>query len=356
MIDAAGDDGISFETAASLFSAMLNARAACPPIEDDVNATLAKVAASRKLTLQGLYDAHILGLLEQLHSSHTDWTKHSHERRVFDVLLLRAGGAIGNHVTMIMDILYCNFQLDKDPEIRLSFFALLSKLLGNPQETLNSAAGFNFAERVMKEIVIPNCVWQNGRVPAALRTAASTCLWALLQSGLVTGADVDGSISAVLPQLVSLLDDPYEETRLVICRVVEQLLRVYPQTFNHNYESYDRLHSLYPELLKRMDDNSDEIRLVSLGTWLAFAKCVSGKEYDVQLYRSHMEACVKGLMIHLDDGIAQIQGATGLVLQEFAVTVPQLVAAQARMAKAKHRDAEQCAALEAHAEAIVKKL
>jgi hypothetical protein len=45
-------------------------------------------------------------------------------------------------------------------------------------------------ERVIRDILIPNCVWVNGRVPAAIRTAAITCAWALFQSDLIQEADL----------------------------------------------------------------------------------------------------------------------------------------------------------------------
>merc|ERR1712110_140306 len=120
---------------------------------------------------------------------------------------------------------------------------------------------------------------------------------------------------------------------------------VYPDTYTVGYDGYDRLHSLYPELLKRLDDSSDAIRMTVLQTWLAYAKCISAKTYDVDLYRAHMDHCIKGMIIHLDDQDEAIQGGVDAVLREFAKTTPGLVFAAANAAKHKHRDAEKCIAL-----------
>lgn len=39
----------------------------------------------------------------------------------------------------------------------------------------------------------------------------------------------------------------------------------------------DRLHSLYPDLLKRLDDSSDEIRIATTRTLVAFVRSVDDK-------------------------------------------------------------------------------
>ena len=38
---------------------------------------------------------------------------------------------------------------------------------------------------VVRDMVVPNCVWKAGRVATAIRTTAVSCLWALLQSGVL---------------------------------------------------------------------------------------------------------------------------------------------------------------------------
>lgn len=40
--------------------------------------------------------------------------------------------------------------------------------------------------RVVRDMVLPNLVWRAGRVAAAIRTTAVSCLWALLQSSVFT--------------------------------------------------------------------------------------------------------------------------------------------------------------------------
>jgi len=353
IIEAAASTDMTPELSELLFTAMLHARAASSHIEEEFHSTLVALADSQSMDTVELYRTHTPLLLTLLKSTHNDWTKHSHHRQLFDTLLLRAGPVLGTECETVMEIFYCNFDVDKDPEVRLSFFALLSKLLSSADATLNSGANFAHAEKIITSIVIPNCIWLNGRVPAAIRTAATTCLWALLQSGLVKDADLKGSIAAMLPPLVSCLDDEYEETRGVVCKVLEQLLTVYSDGFTEDYAAYDRLHSLYPELLKRLDDNSDAIRLSVLAAWVAYGKCLASKSYDTQLYRAHLEVMFKGLLIHLDDPDASIQAAVDTVLRTMAPLGPGELYELASAAKGKHRDPAKVIAIEELAEGLM---
>ena len=335
-----------------LFDAMINARAVSSHMDQEFTATMTRMAELQGLDLQGLYKAHTHDLLQLLFATHKDWTKHSHDRAVFDALLLRAGAALGDEVEAVMEIFHCNFNVDKDPEVRLSFFSLLGKLFSNADSNLNATGKFDFSERVMAEIVVPNCVWQNGRIPAAIRTAAAACFWALLRSGLVKKEHFAKTIVALVPQVQCCVDDEYPETRMTFCKILEMLLLAYPEGFNEDYAAYDRLHSMYADLLKRLDDNDDSIRLVVLKTWHAYAKCISGKKYDTGLYKVHIEAMVKGLLIHLDDPEPPIQEAVGVVLRELAPVLPELVASHAKAAKAKHRHPQLCEQLQTFAESL----
>ena len=56
----------------------------------------------------------------------------------------------------------------------------------NAKETLDSRGKFSdVSVIIVKDIIIPNMVWQAGRVASAIRTSAVSCMWALLQSGVL---------------------------------------------------------------------------------------------------------------------------------------------------------------------------
>eukprot|EP00041_Stephanoeca_diplocostata_P019051 m.404509 g.404509 ORF g.404509 m.404509 type:complete len:792 (+) comp21198_c0_seq1:75-2450(+) len=272
-----------------IFTTIVHARATAPSLERQFSAAIDMLACKQKLSVENLYQCHASTLLEELSETHATWTRTSFQRAVFETLLDHAGVALGHNVDTIMTIFYSNFQPERDPELRLGFFTLLSKLLSTSGKNLNSTGAFAHAETVITRIVLPNCVWRNGRVQSALRTAACMCLWALLDGGLVTADAIKHVLPELIPQMTSCLDDDVEDTRLIVCRIFEHVFRVGQACFVDSTSGYDKLHSTYPELLKRLDDNSDMIRMASLRTWRAYAECVAAQPYETSLYRAHAE-------------------------------------------------------------------
>ena len=106
-----------------------------------------------------------------------------------------------------------------------------------------------------------------------------------------------------MTQLRSTLEDDNMSTRLVTCRVMTRILSTVGASLDEH-----RLHNMYPELLKRLDDSNDDVRIAVTDTWLAYLACFQD-DYQVALYRAHLEAMYKGLLIHLDDPDTRIQDA-----------------------------------------------
>ena len=91
---------------------------------------------------------------------------------------------MGEILDDVIPMLGENLHPDKDPELRLKCFTLLSRLVLKSDTTLNSHDKFGeFVVTVVRDMIMPNCVWKAGRVAKAIRTTAVSCLWALLQSG-----------------------------------------------------------------------------------------------------------------------------------------------------------------------------
>lgn len=97
-----------------------------------------------------------------------------------------SGPIVGEQLDEVMGILVPCLNPKKDAEMRFKFFSLLSHLLMNAKETVDSQGKFGAVSvDVVKDIIIPNMVWQAGRTASAIRTSAVSCLWALLQSGVL---------------------------------------------------------------------------------------------------------------------------------------------------------------------------
>nr|KAG5713594.1 hypothetical protein BaRGS_024642 [Batillaria attramentaria] len=251
-----------------------------------------------------LFKRHTKPLLQSFGDGYVAWTNHSPERQIFDTLVLEAGLVVGELLDEVFTIFKCCLKVDKDPEMRLKFFALLSKLVMNSANPLDSQQQFGrVAPSIVKDIILPNCVWKAGRTAGAIRTTAVSCLWALLQSGVLTKESLAPMAEDLVTQITTTMDDDNKSTRLISCRVMTRTFETLGSTLDQ-----DQLHNLYPELLKRLDDSSDDIRVTVSCTFLAYFDCFQDK-YDRDLYGAHLEAIYKGLLVHLDDPEQKIQEA-----------------------------------------------
>jgi dynein assembly factor 5, axonemal len=108
----------------------------------------------------------------------------------------------------------------------------------------------------------------------------------------------------------STLDDENKSTRLYVCDLLHTILRL-----NGNSAiilSIDMLHKLYPELIKRLDDQSEEIRIKTLDVFRVYVDCLFGNGgqpgvYDHVLYQAHTQFIYENLLLYLDDSNSSVQ-------------------------------------------------
>lgn len=309
-----------------------------PSIAQSAHESLEILAKVQGLSNKGmLFKAHTKTLIESFGNGVNMWTNFSPERQIFDTLLIEAGPVVGKHLDDIIPIIVANLQPEKDPELRLKFFSLLSRLVLAAPTTLDSENHFGeFAVIVARDMILPNCVWKAGRTASAIRATAISCMWALLQSGVLTKEKMEPIVESVLTQLISLIEDDTNTTRLVACRVLTRTFDLLGTSLDQ-----DRLHNLYPDLLKRLDDSSNEIRLAMTRTLLAYFDCFAGA-YDAALYRCHLEAIYRGLLLHLDDPESAIQKAVLDVLKKSSELAPHMLIREVESVKHKHRCTKYC--------------
>jgi len=123
-------------------------------------------------------------------------------------------------------------------------------------------------------------------------------------------------IEGLLTQLLSTLEDDLSDTRLLSCRVLRQLFLHHSGAVDQSSGDpgdhvsgldQDRLHRIYPDLLRRLDDGCNDVRIAAAQTFAEYMKCFNHRNYNVVLYRAHIEAVYHGLLVHLDDQDAEIQ-------------------------------------------------
>ncbi|CAL8304585.1 unnamed protein product [Merluccius merluccius] len=268
----------------------------------------ARESVQRLCQVQGLgdvselYRQHMARLLDWLLASAKDWSGCSPQRLQLQIIAVQSGPVIGEFVGQLMALLRVCLQPNTDPEMRLSIFTMLAKLLLDAANSLDSQGSFSLeSERFLCEVLLPNLVWQAGRTAAAVRTAALSCLLALLHGGSVTPGQLLCVEQKLSSQLVGGLQEDSPTARLFACRCLSIVLRLAGASLHP-----DALNNIYPELLKRLDDSSDQVRSVALKTLGLWLSCLC-KDYNSQLYGAHLEFLFQQLLLHLDDPDSSVQ-------------------------------------------------
>uniref|UniRef100_A0A8C7KNR7 Dynein axonemal assembly factor 5 n=1 Tax=Oncorhynchus kisutch TaxID=8019 RepID=A0A8C7KNR7_ONCKI len=301
-------------------------------------------------TVADLYRQHMDQLLQWLSASQKTWTSYSPQRLQLQVIATQSGPVIGEFLPLLMPLLQNCLDPERDPEMRLHIFTMLSKLLLDATHTLDSQGRFcEHLDVFLLELLLPNLVWKAGRTAAAIRTSALCCLLALLQGGAIPPSQVNTHTEERLsPQVLSALEEDSQLSRLLACRSLSTLLKLIGPSLHP-----DALNNIYPEVLKRLDDSSEEVRgvaLRALGLWLASL----GKDYNSQLYNQHLEVLFQQLLLHLDDPDSHVQDTVLEVLKTGSGVHPALLKQEVEAVRDKQRTPVYCDQLLQHIHSLYK--
>ncbi|XDV12491.1 hypothetical protein PO909_001155 [Leuciscus waleckii] len=261
-----------------------------------------------------LYRQHMADLLQWLSDSHHTWTSYSIQKTQLEIIAMQSGPVVGEFLPTLLPLLKSCVEPSRDPEMRLHIFTMLSKLLLDASNTLDSQGGFGeYMEMVLQDLLLPNLVWRSGRSAAAVRTAALSCLLAVLHGAAFPAERIVSVEETLSTQLISALEEDSKLARLLACRSLHSLLKLTTQQL-----STDSLNKIYPELLKRVDDSSEDVRLEalkSLSTWFSSL----GKNYDTHSCRPHLEFLFQQLLLYMDDPDTKVQDSVlGKTMDTFA--------------------------------------
>uniref|UniRef100_A0A8D0G7G5 Dynein axonemal assembly factor 5 n=1 Tax=Sphenodon punctatus TaxID=8508 RepID=A0A8D0G7G5_SPHPU len=294
-----------------------------------------------------LYKQHMDQLMAWVSVSHDRWNCYCPELLQLDVIVTHSGPVIGEALQGFVLILKNCLQPTKDPPMRLKLFTILSQLLQKAKQTINSQGQFHsYLEIVIKDILAPNLQWQAGRTAAAIRTTAVSCLWALIYSEMLSPKEIFKVEEVLMPPVVATLEEDSKMTRLMACRIVSIFLNSCGKQFEP-----DKLNKIYPELLKRLDDASHEVRLAAAKTLISWFKCIRNDDNEKSVFKTNIEFLYRELLIHLDDPDENIQQAVLDVLKEGSILYPDLLAKEIEAVEHKHRIPAYCDQLLQHIQA-----
>jgi len=307
-------------------------------IRDKVHSTMAGLCdMMNHKSLDALYTDHGTQMLQEISTNVKEWSSQSVEYFVYVALLSEANEALPNLLDDAIPIFVQCADTGMDSEMRLRMFTLLSQLLvGSPFIEVIQRKLDPHVITLIRECILPNCVWQAGRVAAAVRSASMSFLWALLQSFVITETHLKDVLSEIIKQIVSCLDDHNETSRLVAIKVVLKLLLVGKSSIH-----VDCLHTLYIDIMKRMDDSSDEIRVITSKCMAAFFNALP-KNYNRDLFKAHLEFIFKTLLVHLDDPSENVKIAVSECLKTGVEVHPGLLKLLAEDVRLKHKSPKYC--------------
>lgn len=192
---------------------------------------------------------------------------------------------------------------NKDAQLRTRFILILPELIfptssqANDHRKTDSNAVQQCLDEVLTEMILPNLTWRAGRAASAVRMSATASLALIVDSSGEVSLN-PATVDVLTKQVLACLDDDQKPTRLYACKIFSRLLG-----YRHaDALSLDQLHKFYVEFIKRLDDQSDEIRVEVVNVFQAYFGCLTKSgTYDKLLYKAHLENIFENLLLYLDD-------------------------------------------------------
>jgi len=217
----------------------------------------------------------------------------------------------------------------------------------------------------MSRALLPNAVWRVGMVEATIRKLTVAAMLALLlHVGFPDSAVVNEQFVALQPVLTSCLDDDDTTTRRLACRVLTAILKSLNQVCGGlaaeaggrtaseiAHLSREQVNDLYPELLKRLDDSSDEIRVMACDMLVAFWSSAPASSF----HSTCLAYAFDMLFVHLDDPQRKIQQAIHRALQAAVSLGPSLMVEKAKENRGRHRSPLLCDHLRDYATPLIQR-
>ena len=141
------------------------------------------------------------------------------------------------------------------------------------------------------------------------------------------------TVPQLLPTLKTNLEDYDASSRHLVTLSLSTIFEMLPGAFGE-----EPIRQLYPELLKRLDDSSDEVRISVCTCFIHFFHCTS----PVSFAGGILDYTLDQLMIHLDDPDATIQNEVSKVVKEASIIDRDLVIKKLTGARDGHRSSRVC--------------
>ena len=284
----------------------------------------------------GLLEKYFVKLVERLGGGGDEapvWTSARNPRlQAFDALMRIAGETGGKYFASVVDIFEAHMDVENEPESRLLMMALLESVLGDKASAEHIKNG-GFGEKLVKDVVAPNIVWKAGGVASSIRKVAIAALFTLLKKEVLETEILFKSAPQLLPILKTNLGDYDASSRQLCCLSLGILFAALPGALGS-----EAVHQLYPDLLKCLDDSSDDVRFAVCGTLKVFLKSAPPQHFAGTL----LDYLCDQLLIHLDDPDQVIQAAVYEILLVAIEVDAKVVTKKVAAVRSSQRDVRWC--------------
>ncbi|KAJ3359863.1 HEAT repeat-containing protein 2 [Kappamyces sp. JEL0680] len=311
------------------------------------------------VSIDMIYSTHLDASLLLLAKTYPTWSQYSAEPRVLQTLLFKTGARFVEKMDVLLPIFVECVAKEKDHDLREKILQIqlhLYKHYAVPKSLLGP-----FMPVILQDVILKSCIWKAGRKSVIIRNLATELFRVLC--GLFAPSEAVEWIqplfdSDIVPILASNLDDDEQSTRQHCLAILDFVF----QAPVWNAEAYKKV---YPELLKRMDDAKDEVRIQTAQVWERFFYSVQswlaslaplketlppqdrdkltvlhdGQLLEIGLESGHYETILDGLLVHMDDTNHLVQEAVcnALVAGKATVLEGGLVRERVQLCRTKHR-------------------
>ena len=338
MIDACGehcgfdkDEELNFLMTRVLLQ--LQASRESQDVRDSATAAMQSLADASGVSPTTIFAHHFDSLLDVVigpaprpYATAASWTSDSPQRTLFDVLMRQGGEAVGAHLGQVLPIFEIALKPARDPDLRMCMLALLDTIFSDPvlSEYLLPLGG-----PMLQKLILPNAVWRVGRVACTVRRIAMRAMRTLLAGRLVDNDSTLALVAELLPVMKSCLDDDEPLTRSLTCDVLTFVFAAIRGSLDA-----ELARDIYPELLKRLDDSNDQVRVSVCSLFQAFFHAPA----PGALAGTPFGYTVETLFVHLDDPDIEMQRAVFAALSTATEVDKGVVLRQAKKALTQHRD------------------
>jgi len=208
--------------------------------------------------------------------------------------------------------------------------ALLESIMGDAS---TAAVMKSHMGVLINDIITPNIVWKAGGVASTIRKVSIACLFTVLKMGAAESQVLFMAAPKLLPVLKTNLGDYDASSRQLCVLSLGILFAALPGALG-----FEPVHQLYPELLKCLDDSSDDVRFAACGTLKVFLLAAPKEHFKGTL----MDYMCDQLLIHLDDPDEIIQKAVFEILIVASSVDKGVVEKKTVGARRAHRDVKWC--------------